>query len=122
MLTRFATILGCSHDRADRSLAASRLGRRREHVGGKLVRLPGRLAQGLHEPGGDLAGLVPLRQQTLAAEELLHASPLVELTLQEGPLLVLEERLELGLGDLRRLVQHHVIIVLAVSLWAAGSR
>src|SRR5271165_6786295 len=55
------------------------------------------------------------RKQPLGSQELLHpsASALIQLVIEQGPLPVVEQRLELGLGNLAGLVHHEVVIVLS---------
>src|SRR5208337_1592157 len=53
------------------------------------------------------------RKKPLDSQELLHPSHLIQLAIEQGPLPVLEQRLELGLGNLAGLVHHEVVIVLS---------
>ena len=52
-------------------------------------------------------------KKALVLKELLHPSHLIQLAIEQGPLPVLEQRLELGLGNLAGLVHHEVVIVLS---------
>src|SRR5208282_206073 len=52
------------------------------------------------------------RKKPLGSQELLHPSHLMQLAIEQGPLPVLEQRLELGLGNLAGLVHHEVVVVL----------
>src|SRR5271157_1934671 len=54
-------------------------------------------------------------KKPLVSKELLHLHPshLIQLAIEQGPLPVLEQRLELGLGNLAGLVHHEAVIVLS---------